>query len=152
MRIAYITAGAAGMYCGSCLHDNTLAAALLELGEDVLLCRPTRRCGPTSRTSASTACSSAASTSTCSRSVPLFRHTPWWFDRLLDHPALLERLSRRGGSVDPTQLGDLTVSMLRGEAGHQRKELEKLVALAAHRRASPTSCICRTRCRSAWRG
>ena len=37
MRIAYITAGAAGMYCGSCLHDNTLAAALLKLGEDVLL-------------------------------------------------------------------------------------------------------------------
>ena len=37
MRIAYITAGAAGMYCGSCLHDNTLAAALLELGEDVVL-------------------------------------------------------------------------------------------------------------------
>jgi len=25
------------MYCGSCLHDNTLAAALLELGEDVVL-------------------------------------------------------------------------------------------------------------------
>ena len=37
MRIAYITAGAAGMYCGSCLHDNTLAAALLELGEDVVV-------------------------------------------------------------------------------------------------------------------
>ena len=28
MRIAYLAAGAAGMYCGSCLHDNTLAAAL----------------------------------------------------------------------------------------------------------------------------
>ena len=37
MRILSITAGAAGMYCGSCLHDNTLAAALLELGEDVVL-------------------------------------------------------------------------------------------------------------------
>ena len=37
MRIAYIAAGAAGMYCGSCLHDNTLAAALLALGEDVVL-------------------------------------------------------------------------------------------------------------------
>ena len=37
MRIAYITAGAAGMYCGSCLHDNTLAARCSELGEDVLL-------------------------------------------------------------------------------------------------------------------
>ena len=28
MRIAYITAGAAGMFCGSCMHDNTLVAAL----------------------------------------------------------------------------------------------------------------------------
>ena len=28
MRIAYVSAGAADMYCGSCLHDNTLVAAL----------------------------------------------------------------------------------------------------------------------------
>jgi glycosyltransferase involved in cell wall biosynthesis len=39
----------------------------------------------------------------------------------------LERLSRRAGTVDPKQLGDMTVSMLRGESGNQRKELEKLV-------------------------
>ena len=31
-RIAYITAGAAGMFCGSCMHDNTLARALMALG------------------------------------------------------------------------------------------------------------------------
>jgi glycosyltransferase involved in cell wall biosynthesis len=48
-------------------------------------------------------------------------------DRLLDNPALLNSLSGRAGSVDPTKLGDLTVSMLRGEAGNQRKEVEKLV-------------------------
>jgi hypothetical protein len=29
MRIVYLTAGAAGMYCGSCLHDNALAKALI---------------------------------------------------------------------------------------------------------------------------
>ena len=29
MRILSITAGAAGMYCGSCLRDNALAAELL---------------------------------------------------------------------------------------------------------------------------
>ena len=28
MRIASITAGAAGMYCGSCMRDNTLVAEL----------------------------------------------------------------------------------------------------------------------------
>ena len=37
MKIAYITAGAAGMYCGSCLHDNTLAAALMAKGHEVAL-------------------------------------------------------------------------------------------------------------------
>src|SRR5207245_775765 len=37
MRIAYITAGAAGMYCGSCLHDNTLVTALIAQGHDALL-------------------------------------------------------------------------------------------------------------------
>src|SRR5262249_53800953 len=37
MRIAYITAGAAGMYCGSCMHDNTLASALMALGHEALL-------------------------------------------------------------------------------------------------------------------
>ena len=37
LRVAYITAGAAGMYCGSCLHDNTLAGALLRMGHDVSL-------------------------------------------------------------------------------------------------------------------
>ena len=35
--IAYLASGAAGMFCGTCLHDNTLAAALLKAGEDVLL-------------------------------------------------------------------------------------------------------------------
>jgi len=36
-------------------------------------------------------------------------------------------IARRGASVDPAKLGGLTVSMLSGEAGNQRKELEKLV-------------------------
>ena len=37
MRIAYITAGAAGMYCGNCLRDHALAVALRDLGEEVTL-------------------------------------------------------------------------------------------------------------------
>ena len=38
MRIAYIAAGAGGMYCGSCIHDNALAAALIDLDPEL---RPT---------------------------------------------------------------------------------------------------------------
>src|SRR5262245_66556375 len=37
MKIVSIAAGAGGMYCGSCLRDNTLAAALNTLGHDALL-------------------------------------------------------------------------------------------------------------------
>ena len=35
--IAYLTAGGGGMYCGSCMRDNTLARALMALGCDVQL-------------------------------------------------------------------------------------------------------------------
>ena len=37
MRILAITAGAANMYCGSCLRDNALAAELIAQGHDVTL-------------------------------------------------------------------------------------------------------------------
>ena len=127
MRIAYITAGAAGMYCGSCLHDNTLAAALLDMGEDVLLV-PTYTPLRTDEPDVSIKRVFFGGINVyLQEKVPFFRHTPWWFDRLLDNPTLLESLSKRASSVDPTQLGGMTVSMLQGEAGHQRKEIEKLV-------------------------
>jgi len=35
MRILQLTAGAAGMYCGTCLRDNSLAGALLKMGHEV---------------------------------------------------------------------------------------------------------------------
>ncbi|MGE3508074.1 MAG: glycosyltransferase family 1 protein, partial [Vicinamibacterales bacterium] len=37
MRILSITAGAAGMYCGSCFRDNALAVELLARGHEVSL-------------------------------------------------------------------------------------------------------------------
>lgn len=126
MRIAYITAGAAGMYCGSCLHDNTLAAALLEAGEDVVLVSTYTPLRTDERDVSIGRVFFGGINVYLQQKASIFRHTPWWFDRLLDNPTLLQRLSRRASSVDPKQLGDLTVSMLRGESGNQRKELEKL--------------------------
>lgn len=132
MRIAYIAAGAAGMYCGSCLHDNTLAAALLELGEDVLLV-PTYTPLRTDEANVSIDRVFFGGINVyLQQKSALFRHTPWWLDRVLDSPALLNLATRGGGSVDPTKLGDMTVSMLRGEQGNQRKEIEKLVHWLIH--------------------
>src|SRR4029078_8879827 len=95
MRIAYITAGAAGMYCGSCLHDNTLAAALLELGADVILVpmyTPLRTDEPD--VSINRVFFGGINVY-LQEKLPLFRHTPWWMDGWLDHPALLNSLTRR---------------------------------------------------------
>ena len=36
-NIVYLTAGAGGMFCGSCMHDNALAKALNAEGWDVTL-------------------------------------------------------------------------------------------------------------------
>ncbi len=115
------------MYCGSCLHDNTLAAELLELGEDVVLVpiyTPIR----TDEANVSLKRVFFGGINVyLQQKWALFRHTPRWLDRWLDHPALLGSLGGRASSVDPSQLGDLTVSMLRGEAGNQRKQLDQLV-------------------------
>lgn len=127
MQIAYIAAGAAGMYCGSCLHDNTLARALMQRGEDIVLV-PTYTPLRTDEVDISYPRVFYGGINVyLQQKLPLFRHTPRWVDWMFDRPWLLKMATRGGPSVDPTRLGDLTVSMLRGELGNQRKELEKLV-------------------------
>ena len=57
----------------------------------------------------------------------LFRQTPWFLDRLLDFRRLLRWVSRFAIRTKTADLGDLTLSMLRGRDGKQRKELHKLL-------------------------
>ena len=127
MRILSLTGGAGAMYCGSCLRDNALAAALLARGHDVVLMpvyTPTR----TDERNVSQAQVFFGGISVfLEQQVPLFRHTPRVFDRLWDAPWLIRLASRRQLKVDPASLGRMTVSMLRGEQGFQAKEIEKLL-------------------------
>ena len=126
MKITYITAGAGGMYCGSCIRDNALAAALSGRGHDVTLLplyTPTR----TDEENVSQHRLFFGGISVyLEQHVSLFRKTPWLLDRLWESPWLVRAVS---GLVQtrPEQLGALTVSMLEGTHGHQRKELDKLV-------------------------
>ena len=57
----------------------------------------------------------------------LFRKTPGILDRLWDSSAMLKLATRRSIPTNPKMLGELTVSMLKGEDGFQRKELAKLI-------------------------
>jgi glycosyltransferase involved in cell wall biosynthesis len=127
VRILSFTGGAGEMYCGSCLRDNALAAALLARGHDVVLTpvyTPTR----TDERNVSRAQVFFGGISVfLEQQVPLFRHTPRVFDRLWDAPWVIRLASKRQIKVDPNSLGEMTVSMLRGERGFQAKEIAKLL-------------------------
>ena len=128
MRITYITAGAGGMYCGSCLRDNALATALSGRGHDVTLLplyTPTRTDEP--NVSESRVFFGGISVF-LEQYISLFRKTPWLVDRLWESPRLLRAVASRAVETKPAQLGALTVSVLEGAHGHQRKELDKLVS------------------------
>lgn len=127
MRIAYVAAGAADMICGTCLHDNALAGALLRAGHDVSLI-PTYT--PLKTDGADVSLDRVffgALNVYLQQKVGAFRHTPAVFDRWLDSPGLIRRVARLGASTDPTELGDLTWSVLQGDEGYQAKELARLV-------------------------
>lgn len=127
MRITYITAGAGGMYCGSCIRDNALAAALMEQGHDVLLL-PLYTPTLTDEKNVSEGRVFFGGVSVyLEQHLALFRHTPWLLDRLWEAPWLIRAVSGRAVQTRPEGLGDMTVSMLAGRHGHQAKEIDKLI-------------------------
>ena len=130
MRILQITAGAAGMYCGSCLRDNALAAEMMRQGHDITLVplyTPTLTDEP--NVSQERVFFGGISVYMQQHSA-LFRRTPWLIDKLWDSKFALKAAAKSSISTSPRMLGELTVSMLRGEDGNQRKELAKLIRWA----------------------
>ncbi len=127
MRIAYVAAGAADMICGTCLHDNALAGALLRAGHDVTLIPTYTPLKTDGEDFSIDRVFFGALNVYLQQKAGAFRKTPAAFDRLLDNPGLIRRAARLGASTDPTELGDLTWSVLKGEEGFQAKELARLV-------------------------
>lgn len=132
MKVLSLTAGAATMYCGSCFRDNALAAELIRLGHDVtLLPFYTPTLTDEDNVSRQDRVFFGGISVYLQQHVALFRHTPRLLDRLWDRPEVIRRLSQGSIAVDPKFLGAMTVSTLRGEQGHQRKEIDKLLAWLA---------------------
>jgi glycosyltransferase involved in cell wall biosynthesis len=126
LRITYLTAGAAGMYCGSCMHDNTLARALGRLGADVQLVPLYTPIHTDEEDQTVDRVFFGGINVYLQQRMGLFRFLPRCVDRLFDHPALLRWIGSRGLETSAAQLGELTLSMLQGSAGFQRKEVRRL--------------------------
>jgi len=115
------------MYCGSCLRDNAMATELMKRGHDVMLLpvyTPTFTDEPNVSNDHVVLGGISAY---LEQYVPVFRKTPRWLDRLWDSKTVLSLASRRSLSTNPKMLGEMTVSVLKGEDGFQRKEIDKFV-------------------------
>jgi len=127
MRIIQITAGAANMYCGSCLHDNAQAAELIRQGHDITLVplyTPTR----TDDVNVSQSRVFFGGISIyLQQSSAFFRKTPRFLDRLWDSPFIIKQATKGSIQTSPQKLGDLTVATLKGEQGDLKKEFDKLM-------------------------
>lgn len=132
MHIAILTAGGAGMFCGSCMHDNTLARGLRQLGEEVTLIptyTPIRLDEP-----------DASERHVFLGGIDLYlRHRfGWWrslprgVTRWVDTRWLLRLATRFAVSNDAKQLGELTLEMLAGSDGPQREALDELAQFVIH--------------------
>ena len=113
------------MYCGSCMRDNALASALHRQDVDITLI-PTYTPIRTDEENVSLDHVFFGGINVyLQQRLPLFRHLPGFLTRFLDSPRLIRRLA---GDVEtrPEQLGEMTISMLRGDAGFQSKEVHKL--------------------------
>ncbi|MDB4614442.1 glycosyltransferase family 4 protein [bacterium] len=127
MHVAIITAGGAGMFCGSCMHDNTLARALMAAGIEVTLI-PTYTPIRVDEENVSVDKVFLGGINiyldTQSR---LWRALPRFIKRGFDKPWVINLATKFGISNDAHQLGKLTVAMLQGAEGPQVDEVEQLV-------------------------
>ena len=128
VNLIQITPGAGGMYCGNCFRDNTLVAELRRQGHDTLLVplylpltldeAPTHAGSPTFFGGINVY---------LSQKSRLHQRAPRWFRRFFDSPKLLKWAADKAAKTRAEDVGELTVSMLRGEAGHQNRELSELI-------------------------
>lgn len=129
MNIVQITPGAGGMYCGGCFRDNALVAALRRQGHETLmvpLYLPLTLDEPDQ--SAGMPTFFGGINVYLEQKSALFRHAPKWLHSLLASPALLKWASKYSARTRAADVGDLMISMLRGEDGHQARELDELIA------------------------
>ncbi|QDU25183.1 Glycogen synthase [Anatilimnocola aggregata] len=126
-KIAYLTSGAAGMFCGSCLNDNAVARELLALGHDVQLVPLYTPIRTDDQDVSLDQVFFGGINVYLQQQTSLFRWLPSWLDRWIDRPWIIDLATRFGGKLDYQKLGGLAVSMLRGEQGFQSKEVHRLV-------------------------
>jgi hypothetical protein len=129
MKIIQITPGSGdNFYCENCLRDQALVRALFAQGHEILmvpLYLPIKL--DSQKVTIKAPIFYGGINVYLQQKLGLFRRSPRWLDRLFDNRSLLSRVSKKAGMTRSRDLGETTISMLKGENGNQAKELERLI-------------------------
>lgn len=128
MRIIQLTPGTGTFLCGSCLRDNTLVKALGALGHEATIAPlylPFSLEG--GELESAEEVHMGGINVFLQQVLPGYRFLPRFLRDRLDSPRLLRWAAGRSKMTEAPGLGPLTLSMLRGEEGRQRTQLDELV-------------------------
>ena len=128
MKILQLTAGTGSFYCGNCIRDNTLVRHLRKLGHDVLmvpLYLPIIADDPDGGANAPLFFGGV--NAYLQQKHAFFRKTPRFIDKFFDLPFIIKQAAKKVGMTQAKDLGDMSLSMLKGEQGNQSKELKRLI-------------------------
>lgn len=126
MRVAVIGAGSGRDYCGSCFQTAELVRGLRAIGVDALLVPTYLPLEVDDEPLPQSRIFFSGINVFLEQFFPLWRRLPAWVHRCWESRRLLRLIGRFSGTTRPEKLGPLTLSMLRGEDGNQRREIDNL--------------------------
>jgi glycosyltransferase involved in cell wall biosynthesis len=127
MKIAHIIPGSGGsFYCGNCMRDSKYIRALKDLGHQVIKVPLYLPIFDDAHDLDEVPVFYGAVNLYLKQQFPIFRHMPAFVEHALDSKGVLEMAARKAGSTRAKGLEEMTISMLLGEDGNQKEELERL--------------------------
>jgi glycosyltransferase involved in cell wall biosynthesis len=129
MRIAHITPGTGGQfYCQNCFRDGSLLDSSLELGHEIYRVPMYLPLSLDHHTwDGDVPVFYGAINVYLKEKSAIYRGAPSWVEQIFDSGPMLRMAARLSGSTKASGLEEMTLSMLRGEAGKQASELDRLV-------------------------
>lgn len=128
MQIVHIVPGSGGsFYCGNCLRDSKYMQGLKQAGVEVIKVPMYLPIFADEHDIEEIPVFYGAISLYLKHSIPILRKAPAWVDKILNSGPALKFAARMAGSTNPKGLEDMTISMLLGESGEQKEELDHLV-------------------------
>ncbi len=128
MNIIQIIPGSGGsFYCGNCLRDSKYVDALRKQGHQVIKIPMYLPLFSDEHDITDIPIFYGAISTYLKQVYPIFRKMPDWFEKMLNSKPMMKMAASMAGSTRAKGLEDMTISMLLGEQGQQKEELDKMV-------------------------